>query len=846
MARVFLSHSSTDKTYVRKVAELLGYDNCICDEYEFEIGTKTINEVFKSLDKTDIFVYFISNDSLNSEWVKIELNNAIEKLGIYSNRIFQIYPLIIDTNIRYDDERIAYFLRKGFLSYNLRHIDNPKIAFRKIKSRLINILMESDTKYENKYNFFYGRDKDKLAFKSRIDDLLEGPLKCVVISGISGVGRKSFVRAALQDAKIIESYYYPMIITLNRNESINDLILKLSDLGLGELKLEDIIQFNNIEDKIDILSELLIKAQEYKEHIIIEDNMCLVNLDGNVKFWFEKSLQKIKPQLSVYIISTIRLDEFRIKKRTDIYYIPLSELSKTDTAGLLRTYSKIEDIEFSREDIEFMQNCLSGYPPQVKYCVDLAKKENIDYVKEHSYIIDQMPEQISSEILLLAIDESNEDKYKSLLALLADFETTPITIINNIIKNDEIYREAFYKFKSFSICYAIGSSNEYIKINSFLQNFIQRNNYLILDDIKQMLINNAEEFEKKCNSEVYTDAFDFSELSYYIKANIKKGKKIPEKFLYSTVFLQSVIELYNKRQYSKVISIVNTLIENNKIETYDDEISDKIMYYFCLALARKRLYEFDARVEYFKTDNRYNTYNFLKGFNYRLAGNFEFAENSYNRVLAKNSNDMKTRRELVSIYVSSQQYDMAFDLAKLNFYKDKNNIYSMQAYFECLLHKKNRTDDIKNEIDQIVELVKKLYRKMDNNGMYYQIMGNYEAAINKNKKAAIKCINEGIINNKSDLISYLLKDLFDIYNIFDDVKGMNETYIRLKNEIAKLDVGDSRLEAVLIGKEAILKAYQGSSLASITILVNQNRVLSQKSKENIINNIKLALAKLHN
>lgn len=51
MKKVFLSHSSADKPYVKKVVDLLGVDNCIYDEYTFEDGMDTLDEIYKGLDE---------------------------------------------------------------------------------------------------------------------------------------------------------------------------------------------------------------------------------------------------------------------------------------------------------------------------------------------------------------------------------------------------------------------------------------------------------------------------------------------------------------------------------------------------------------------------------------------------------------------------------------------------------------------------------------------------------------------------------------------------------------------------------------------------------------------------
>ena len=129
MIKAFLSHSSKDKdSYVRIVADkLLNKMSIIYDEYTFEIGNKTLDEIMNGLEKTELFVFFISDNSLKSEWVKNEVLTAGDKLG---NRLKQFYPIIIDKNITYKDERIPEWLQK---EYNLKYVSKPTIAAKRIE-----------------------------------------------------------------------------------------------------------------------------------------------------------------------------------------------------------------------------------------------------------------------------------------------------------------------------------------------------------------------------------------------------------------------------------------------------------------------------------------------------------------------------------------------------------------------------------------------------------------------------------------------------------------------------------------------------------------------------------------
>lgn len=271
--------------------------------------------------------------------------------------------------------------------------------------------------------------------------------------------------------------------------------------------------------------------------------------------------------------------------------------------------------------------------------------------------------------------------------------------------------------------------------------------------------------------------------------------------------------------------------------SYEEEVKERIMYYYCLALARNKSCDFEKEVLYFNSDEHYIMYHFLKGYHYRVLGNFSMAEKSYQNVLRRNPRDMKTRRELVFIYVSNQEYEMAIDLAKENYKQNKNNIHYMQAYFDCLIYKRNKTEKEMKDLREIVDIVKTIYQSIRVNSMYYQILAKNEAFVEHNKELAIKYINEGISKNKNSIISYLLKERFDIYEYFKDIEGMEDSISQLKQELNKLEIDDVRMNNILVGREALLDAYKGKKRTSIQMSINQNKYLTDSGKAKIMSNV---------
>ncbi len=81
MSKIFLSHTSIDKPFVRKLASDLranGHTVWI-DEAEINIGDSLIGKIREGLDSVDYVAVVISKASIESEWVQRELDIASNK-----------------------------------------------------------------------------------------------------------------------------------------------------------------------------------------------------------------------------------------------------------------------------------------------------------------------------------------------------------------------------------------------------------------------------------------------------------------------------------------------------------------------------------------------------------------------------------------------------------------------------------------------------------------------------------------------------------------------------------------------------------------------------------------------
>jgi tetratricopeptide (TPR) repeat protein len=79
MARVFLSHSSKDKPFVRELHRRLSRDGVVCffDEESIEWGANFVVSLERGIDECEFFVAVLSPEFVQSKWVELERTSAM-------------------------------------------------------------------------------------------------------------------------------------------------------------------------------------------------------------------------------------------------------------------------------------------------------------------------------------------------------------------------------------------------------------------------------------------------------------------------------------------------------------------------------------------------------------------------------------------------------------------------------------------------------------------------------------------------------------------------------------------------------------------------------------------------
>lgn len=820
MIRAFLSHSSKDKEwYADIIAKSLSKDKIAYDQITFEEGMMSLDEINHWLSKSCLFVVLLSENSLNSDWVKYELNEA-KRLFDTTEKLNMIYPIIIDSRINYKDSRIPEWLKDR----NLKLIKSPTIASRRIKQRLREISWKHHPRLKEKESIFFGRNNLVKSIEERIYSLDNEQPFAIVASGLNRIGRKSLIDHTLKKLNVVRESYKAPTIELNTHESIEDFILKLNDLGFTSgIELTDFLS-KKVDEKVELAYKMLMQIKAANEKVFINDNGCLITPEREIVDWFSRLLKKIEgiDWLGLGIAARFRPLEYKLFNYTNLFAVHVSELDVSERKGLLKLYADFEGLNLDREDLKYFAAQLKGFPEQVFYAVSIIKDYGVVLAKNKTDLIIDYNTQRITELLNVYSDNK---KALDLLNLIAEFDIIHYNFLFEIIEQcDECYT-LLEEFFARGICDHLGINNEYIRMNDAFKDYLRRNSYELPQKFQENIKKHVEDFLKD-EDKLSRDISDFQ---YSVKRAIinEKYEKIRH-LLIPSHFLNTMKELYDThKKYEDVVILADRVLKSE--EYIDPRIQFEIRYFLCLALARLKKNRFKQEVMKIKGPE----HDFLFGFYYRQIGNYTEAIDRLQKALKSKERFARAQRELVQVYLSIEDYDTALELAKENYENDKKrNPYHVQAYFSCVV-KQSKT---KENIEILKKLLKDLEDIKTDKGieMYLRCSAYYQAFIDNNEKEAIKIINEAITKFPDSL--YVRIDKFYICLKFDRISEINDIfeYLEKSGYVKNKSFENTfyRMKILKLAKEGKIK----EALQLIDNFKNYPENSIQKLKEKILKN----------
>jgi tetratricopeptide (TPR) repeat protein len=422
LVKAFLSYSSKDKEFVKAIAQELGRQHCVFDEQAFITGDEFKKSIENGLDASSTFVLFASTDSLSSDWVNIEIEEAWYKKLERQLKSSLVYLITDSVNL----EQLPNWLKRAKVQYG----NVPKVIAREIRSHLEQLV-------EERKNPFVGRSQDIQTLQEVLTpaDASSSP-HVFFVTGLPGIGRRSLIQKVVPESLNLKPLRNP--IRLGEGFSIQDICSYVADLtepystDSGFKRIMQDIQNLSKESALKRTVNNLRRMTNNGELPIFLDEGGLFDSDGNISDPVQSIIQALSPNDEAYIaiISSRRPTR---NNQSNIARVYLNPLASEERKILIRTLDRNSIHRLSKRkkylepnEVSELADYTAGYPPSAYAAMELVDVYGIDLVLADKTKFVGL--RIDHFFKLFSKENFSEEE-KDILCLLASYSPLPLNII---------------------------------------------------------------------------------------------------------------------------------------------------------------------------------------------------------------------------------------------------------------------------------------------------------------------------------------------------------------------------------------------------------------------------------
>ncbi len=392
LAKAFLSHSSSDKSFVEAVARRLGRQQVQFDKWSFSLGQDFVRAITSGINSSASFVLFASKASLTSLWVKLEIDQA--RALVRSKSIRSALVFIIDDELKPAD------LPKWMQSSLIKKASSANAAARAIQHHLNSLRGLEQT------DLFFGRNMLLDQFASKLLPAIGGPPPHIlVVSGLEGVGRRTFVSHAVRNSLSLQ---LGPVIHLRRTDGVDALhialVSELGDAATVEDLAKAISKFRkcSLQQRADLLADLLHRIGEENVAPCIVDDGALLESSSEYKpeaLALLASLKKYSDTVVIFVHTHRPLMSDGQLREVDACYTRVPALDTLASSQLLARRLQLAGTTFEPNDIEVLVPYLGGYPPAINLAVGFILEYGLPLLLADKSILVNFQIQTFAEVL---------------------------------------------------------------------------------------------------------------------------------------------------------------------------------------------------------------------------------------------------------------------------------------------------------------------------------------------------------------------------------------------------------------------------------------------------------------
>jgi hypothetical protein len=424
--RAFLSHSSKDKPFVSQVADALGPLQCEYDEYSFEFILNT-EAIRNALRRSDLFVFFLSANSVKSTFIAEELRTALEDRA--RGLLKQVLIFSLDAT---SYQELPEWMRDINV---VRRLSTPKACARKIQAALL--ALEADKGLAP--GTYLGRDEEEAALRK----VLAAPLGVAPVAihavGHFGIGRHTFLRNSL--AKFFPRFFSVFIdIPLSQNEGAEELYRRLYEhhkvASLAQTT-KDFEKFGRMSgaEQVELITDMLAELALNGEFIIIDDQGSVYTDAGDFQPYFSQVISELagSPKPVIGFTQT-RMMPFPYRREyKSSYHTYLNPLPDGRIKELLSFSLKEAGVDFDEAQLQQLSSLIDGHPFNVRFAVSAINSYGLpSFLADPVDLIEWKRRRAEDFLSLIKFDGLESD----LMAALTEYRFLPLELFSQVLKAD--------------------------------------------------------------------------------------------------------------------------------------------------------------------------------------------------------------------------------------------------------------------------------------------------------------------------------------------------------------------------------------------------------------------------
>lgn len=747
-AKAFVSHSSADKTLLEEVVKQVSAARWEIDSLTFEEGKTSAGEIFRSMSRSDLFVLFASQEAVEKEWVKSEIEIAQQLY--YKKTIGGILVFIID-------EMPIKSLDDWIRMHVVARTKNVVRIANMIRSKL----MQLDSLRGAEPRPFVSRSSLREEFEKKLSNI-SSPARAIYVSGTDGIGRRAFISASLQTlypSTDVMGINIPMAGGEGVLEAYHKLFIEWQRPTQSELN--EFFKVSNSlsqKDLIDNIVDLINEIGDCKSFVWLQFDHAALNEDGSIEPQFRELLINLNSNRPSLIIRARRSPKFVDQTKTkNVAYLKVGSLSDAESKRLwifALGYFKVPSVDDAM--VAFLQEQISGHPNIIWMAAEYVAQTGLPAIKANPRnFADNLHKLSLSLIDGLPLSENA----KRILSLFDEFGTISIEDLLVIFGDggeDQALADAVSLLISFSL---LESDDSHLRLAPFFQHARFRKRFSV--DVDKFMGIARSRLLSAVSNYLPEDSVSFSTIDASIMAAIKDGVKNPlsldEKAIVGSHYLRVARSYFDRGDHTSAVKFCNaafqksgTLTENAIIETLR-----------LLGMSAVRTNDI-ANIEKAKLQlakiaspqaKRHG--HFISGFEARWNGYIDTAENEFRAVLLSNPTDTHALRELSQILLTREEYSQAESLVRQAISPSQDNPYLIDILLQCLIEQRKRNLSDLREDSEIDGLFSRLEvaDKRERNTFYPLRRAHYLAAL-KNPTDALIYADEAVKGNVQHVRAY--------------------------------------------------------------------------------------------